>query len=356
MSKEIRSKKYQGVYYREVDGGRDRSYFLRLRLNGKMTRIPIGKKSEGVTEAFCNQKRIEVINAARFGETEALMLQRTKKEDPTFEDLFKFYLKNRQLKESTVTHFQVLKKVPFWKSRKITRQDVQDYLDSLAGIMRPATIALRFRQVRAVMRYAIQREKYRYPDPTIGIDLPKSSGPRKRYLTPEEISRLLEAVRHDERLYLFVKLSLCTGARIGTVMSIHSENIAPDGSVRLYNQKSDRWYMGSLDNETTALVRGKIGYVLALKGKEDRVPPMQSIQYKIQAILNELFNDENTPVEERAVVHTLRHSVGTELVRQGVPIEVISKVLDHSSPVITAQVYAKVPQAIIKSAVKNLWK
>ena len=78
MSKEIKSKRYSGVYYREVDGGKDRSYFLRFRLNGKIVRETIGRKSEGITEAYCNQKKIEMLNAARFGEAEALKLQKVK--------------------------------------------------------------------------------------------------------------------------------------------------------------------------------------------------------------------------------------------------------------------------------------
>lgn len=355
MSKEIKSKKYSGVYYREVDGGKDRSYFLRFRLNGKIIRETIGRKSQGITEAYCYQKKIEMLNAARFGDVEALKLQGVKSIDPTFGDLFDWYLEKRDLKESTAEHLQILRKVPFYNSKKITRDDIQKYIDVLSQTHRPATVTLRYRQIRAVMRYAIQREKYKYADPTVGIDLPKSTGARKRFFTAEEISQILEAVRNNPRLYLFVKMSLCTGARIGTLLSVHSDHIQPDGTVALYNHKAGRWYTGFFDEETMELLQGKKGYVLALKGKEHKVPAMQSIQYKVQDILNELFNTDDMPKEERAYVHTLRHTVGTQLLTKGVPMEVISKVLDHSSPVITAQVYAKVAPELVRGAVEGLW-
>ena len=69
----------------------------------------------------------------------------------------------------------------------------------------------------------------------------------------------------------------------------------------------------------------------------------------------ELFNDEDTPPEKRAVVHTLRHSVATQQVRKGVPIEVISKTLDHSSINVTSQIYAKIAPELIKQATSDLW-
>lgn len=71
--------------------------------------------------------------------------------------------------------------------------------------------------------------------------------------------------------------------------------------------------------------------------------------------MNRLFNPPGTPIDERAVVHSLRHSVATQQMRKGVPIEVISKTLDHASPVITAQVYGKVAPDLIRRAVTNLW-
>lgn len=354
MSKEHKSKRYPGVYWRELDSG-DKSYFLRIRIDGRLKRVPIGKKSEGITEAFCNQEKARIVNAARFGEDIANQLRKVKNTDPTFEDLFDWYIKKRQLKESTIEHLQILRKVPFYKSKKVTRDDMQSYIDSLNKKYRPATVTLRYRQIRAVFRYAIQREKYKYPDPTIGIDLPKNTGGRKRYLTPEEIRLLLDAVKDDQRLYLFIKMSLCTGARIGTLLSVHSDHIQPDGTVSLYNHKGERWYHGFFDAETMELLRDKKGYVLALPGKENKVPAMQSIQYKIQDILNELFNSEDMPIEERAVCHTIRHSVASQMLAKEIPLEIISKTLDHSSIVVTSQIYAKASPKTIKRAVSHLW-
>ena len=353
-STEHKSKKYQGVYWRELENG-DRSYFLRLKIDGKVRRFHLGKKSEGITEAFANKEKARLINASRYGEKVADELRKVKKQDPTFGELFDWYLERRELKESTAYHLQILRKVPFYNSRKVTREDVQRYLDELAATSRPATVTLRYRQIRAVFRYAIARDKYTYKDPTDGIDLPKMSGGRKRYLTPDETAQLLDAVRDNPRIYLFVKMSLCTGARIGTLLSVRREDIDEDGRVKLRNHKSGRDYWGYLDAEVLEMVKDKHGYVLALKGKEERVPAMQSIQYRVQDEMNRLFNTPDTPKEMRAVVHTLRHSVASQMVAKGIPLEVVSKILDHTN-IYTTQIYAKVTPELIKRSTAGLWE
>ena len=354
LARETKSKRFQGVYFRELDNG-DRTYFLRIRLDGKVKRIPIGKKSEGITEQFCNQEKNRILNAHRFGDDVAAQLQKVKPEDPTFEDLLNLYLEKRELKPTTVDQLQIMRKVPFYKSNRISRKDIQDYIDDLAKKHRASTVGLRFRQLRSIFRYAVAREKYKYPDPTVGIDLPKVAGPRKRYLDHDEIQRLLDAVKDKPRLYLFVKMSLCTGARLGTILSVHCDHIQDDGAVTLCNHKTGRWYPGFFDEETMSLLRDKKGYVLAVPGKEYEVPAKQTIQYELLAIMDELFNEPDTPIEKRAVIHSLRHSVATQLITKGVPLEVVSKTLDHSSITITGNVYAKVVPDLIKNATKGLW-
>lgn len=352
---EIKSRRFQGVYYREIAEGKDRSYFLRIRLDGKMKRIPIGKKSEGITEAFCNQEKNRIINAHRFGEDAAAQLQKVKREDPAFIDLVDFYLETAQIKPTTARVMSGIKKAPFADSRRVTREDIQTYIDGQAREFRPATVHNRYRQIKSIYKFAIVRGKYRYENPCQGITLPKGKVARQRYLTTEEISRLLDALREKKRLYIFVKLAICTGARISSLITVHEKDIRPDGSIRLYNSKLDRWYVGYLDKETMELLQGRDGYVLARRGKQDKPPGYQSIQRPVLKVMDKLFNTPDTPKEQRAVIHTLRHAVATQMINKGVQMEVISKALDHSSPVITSQVYAKVAPELVRGAVEGLW-
>jgi len=51
----------------------------------------------------------------------------------------------------------------------------------------------------------------------------------------------------------------------------------------------------------------------------------------------------------------LRHSVASRMIEKGVPLEIVSKTLDHSGIAITAQVYGKISPDLIRKSVKNLW-
>lgn len=354
MSKEIKSKKYAGVYYREL-GGNDRSYFLRIRLGGGTKRIPIGKKSEGITEAFCNQEKIRIINAHRFGDDVAAQLQRVKVDEKTFCELVDYYIETSGARYATIRNIRPLKSVEFADKRRITIQDIQTHLDGLKGRLQPNTINQRLKYIRMIMRYAIANNKYKYSDPTTGVKLLKAENTRKRYLTADEVQTLLSAVKDKPRLYIFVKVALCTGARISTLLKIHERDIKPDGSVRLHNTKSGRYYIGFLDAETMELVEGRAGYIFARRGREDEMPGTHQIQKPLQNILNTLFNPPGTPKDERVVIHTLRHSVATQQIAKGVPMEVIAKTLDHSDIATTARIYAKVAPDLVRRATSNLW-
>lgn len=356
MSREKKSKKYQGVYYRELDGG-DRSYFLRVRLGGGTRRIPIGKKSEGITEAFCAQEKARIVNEHRFGNDVAAQLARVKATEPTFAELLDFYLENSDIRASTIANVKTLKAVPFASQRRVSVPDVQKYIDGLKPRLRATTINQRLKYLRMIFRFAIAKGKYNHADPTQGVELLKSEKARQRYLAADEVRLLLDTVRAENkpRLYLFVKLALCTGARVSTLLLIHEKDIKPDGSVRLKNTKIDRYYTGFLDEETQELVKGRKGYILAPRGKEDKPPGAHIYQRVMKRILDDLFNPPGTPIEERVVTHTLRHSVASQLLAKGVPMEVIAKTLDHSDIVTTARIYAKVAPELVRRSTINLW-
>jgi integrase len=48
--------------------------------------------------------------------------------------------------------------------------------------------------------------------------------------------------------------------------------------------------------------------------------------------------------------HMLRHSAATDMVRQGVPIEVVARLLTHRSSTTTSQTYVHLEAADIKDA------
>jgi len=64
-----KSKRYEGVFYNELKNG-DRTFYILYRniISNKKIDLKIGKKSEGITEQYCFQKRAEILNQLRLGE------------------------------------------------------------------------------------------------------------------------------------------------------------------------------------------------------------------------------------------------------------------------------------------------
>lgn len=195
MAKDIPSKKYKGVYYRILKDG-DRSYFLILRINGKQKRISIGKRSEGITEAFCYQQKVNIINSERFGGEQAEILQRKKKSDPTFRELFDYFMKHGPLKESSKKVVQyVINQVPFADYRRITTDDVLKWQKHLkeSGLS-PNTVDNKINSVSSVFKFSISVGKYRHENPCEKVPRANADDKRLRYLSREEVEQLLDAL------------------------------------------------------------------------------------------------------------------------------------------------------------------
>lgn len=354
MAKDIPSKKYKGVYYRTLKNG-DRSYFVILRLNGKQKRISIGKKSEGITEAFCYQQKVSIINAEKFGGEQAEILQRKQKTDPTFRELFDYFMQHGPLKDSSKRVVQYLiNAVPFADARVVTTDDILKWQQQLKEKgLAPNSVDHKINGVSSVFKFAIKVGKYRHENPCEQVPRSNVDDKRLRYLSRDEVTQLLYAVRDKPNLYLFVKLALNTGARLGTLLRIQKRHIKGE-VIELYNVKKDRWYNGFIDDETQALLKGRDGFVLSWYGS-DIQPKEQEYQWRMRRVFDELFNKDLTDSRDKVVIHTLRHTTASLLVQNGTPLQVVQKVLDHES-IRSTERYAKLHQDNIKSELHRLWQ
>ncbi|NOQ31701.1 MAG: hypothetical protein GQ570_11320 [Helicobacteraceae bacterium] len=78
MAKRIKSKKYTGIYYRELEDG-DRVFeFTYKDLEGKKKWIKVGLKSHNINEAFANRKRIKTISKIKLDGDEPDFIKKRK--------------------------------------------------------------------------------------------------------------------------------------------------------------------------------------------------------------------------------------------------------------------------------------
>lgn len=188
------------------------------------------------------------------------------------------------------------------------------------------------------------------------------------HLTLDEFHKLLEALdtkynnlqrksirnlQIKERNKLLLRVLWVTGGRISDVLSIRTEDIDFHNlTIRFYVNKRDKWHTISIDTEVALMISNYIrtwkvegalfGGFGASKGTVTR-------QY-VHMMLQELCEVAGIrPVH----AHLFRHGLATYLLSRGVPMEVISYRLHHSSTVTTAQYYARITPSIERDIIKQ---
>lgn len=356
-----KSNKYTGVYYQELKTG-DKSYYITYKENGKDIWKKIGKHSEGIREAYCNQMRNEIIMKLRLGEdlpyvatqkNSKILLELAKE----FYDYKELYNKQNKKTRSRVEnrlndHFIGAKAV-----KTITKADMENFQIEIQKDLMPATVNFIMQQVGGIFIWAIENEVLE-KNPCKGIKKLKVNNSRLRYLEIDEIKKLTQTLKNDKIAYYFVMLSLATGGRLQTICHIKPSDIKENGTIKLYDFKNNSEYYGFLNEELrTELVQfiselniRKDDYLF--KTTKNQNYTNQYYYRKLQPIFDILFNPEGTEPLNKVTIHTLRHTFASQLAINETPILTIKKLMNHNDINATMR-YAKLSKSSGEKHVNN---
>ncbi len=110
MAKFINSKKYEGVqYYIKADG--TKSYYVRYKdEENRLKRVKIGDETDGTTEVYCKNKRIEILNAQNKGEQPPKIVKNHRKKVLTLNEVADKYFTTKDSSRSTFDRISKYKK------------------------------------------------------------------------------------------------------------------------------------------------------------------------------------------------------------------------------------------------------
>lgn len=370
--KRIRSNKYTGVYLLKQNNG-DISYsILYKNLEGKNQREAIGLKSEGVSEQFAYNKRIDRINQIKHGEDPRA--KKKNNQSVRFEEVWDFYLENKALSENVKKDYKGR-----WNKHMlqdfcatVTMKKLISFRERLRKLKKPLSersIDMMIAMIGSALRYWNSRPENKIKIHDVVADLriydrdhvtkkekKQRNVKRDRYLEVEEINILKEYIidKHPE-LMLFVQISLSTGARLGSIMSIKKKDISGNKIILLDEKDGHDRYSAYLNIDTLALIEE----ILPNLKPNDNIFSLTkpSLQKRLQRILNKLFNDglDTKDRVNRVVVHTLRHTFASHLAMKGTPLVIVQKLLNHSELETTSR-YAHLSPDAGQNAVLDLWK
>lgn len=256
-------------------------------------------------------------------------------------DAFDYYFRTADVEESTLKTIEAVKlRVKSAGLIDTLLKDINGALirDFLGGLdLKASTIHETYVKLYSVLNRYIR-------DHAINITLPKGVAKRPQkieseeaeYLVWDELKELLRVqVDDDSDRYgkdLWCLMSL-TGMAAGDLLKFTPKNISADSKWIHYNRKK---------------TKSKCTIPLLPPAKEiiDRYQwpakiSIRTIQYKSEGIVSSL-------VGRNMKSHGARKSFGTIMLEFGYSIESVSKMMGHSNPLITAQIYSKVTQAKIE--------
>lgn len=365
MAKRIKSKKYTGVYYRELEDG-DRVFeFTYKDLEGKKKWIKVGLASHNINESFANRKRIETINKLKLDGDEPDFIKKRKAvkkislnavANKYFED-YEMRAKPNIFKESL---FKYQNKVePYFGKTpvdEITKEAVEKWLKSFKKDYKQASINSYHATFKAVVNYGIKefKELERVINPLQKISMKDPENERERVLSTNEIKHLFECLIHKPKAYLYVAVALGTGARPKAIITTQKKDFDIANRTLTFPalKKGKRYPVPLIDSLYKQLIEATkdlnaddyIFHPDNPKTITTRPISYEGIKRQIQPLLDDLFNQglDNNDRKHRVTFYTFRHTFATHLVKNPhVNILDVKKLMSHSRLQMTER-YAKV--------------
>jgi integrase/recombinase XerD len=228
--------------------------------------------------------------------------------------------------------------------------EVRGFVDSLyAAKLTGRSIARHIASVRSFYKYYLARGRIT-DDPVADIVSPKQWKKLPKYLTLDEVDRLLVAPDESKALGLrdraMLQLLYATGLRVSELVSVEQRNLNTEMGFLRLTGKGGKQRLVPVGREALAaietyvnggrpgILKGKASGFLFVNARADRMTRqnfwMRLKRYGLEArIVNPL-----TP-------HVLRHSFATHLLERGADLRSVQMMLGHSD-ISTTEIYTHV--------------
>lgn len=368
--------KYTGVYYREnLDS--EKVYYITYKKHGKKIWDKIGTGKEGITAAYCSKVRAKQTSIERLKDEAPLNI----KEIPTFDQVANEYFElkydkpdNENNKGRYRNHLKAalgnlkLNEIDSDTVNNLIKKKKTEISPKTNKRYAPKTINDMINLTGTIFNYAIKQKELKVVNPVVNhkVEKLKVDNDRERYLDSNEVKKLIEYLENregkdyvNEYILLFVKISLSTGARLTSVLTIAKADVnLNQETITIKNHKSNRTYTGHIHKSLKPLLEKRMKDLSPIDYLISGTPNILSrtaINKVLQPIFNELFNQglASDDYKRRVVIHTLRHTFASLLAISGTPIYTIKKLMDHSDINQTMR-YAKLQPEAGASAVKGL--
>lgn len=277
-------------------------------------------------------------------------------------DLSNFFryikIKKEHMPPSTKLHDVSIYEIDVSFVATITVEDIYDYLYFCKEKRnnKPKTIARKMSTLRSYFKYMTQKKHLLNNNPMESIESPSLSKTLPKYLTLEESTELLSAVKASRRDYAILTVFLNCGVRLAELVSLNVGDIKNEYVVITGKGNKQRTI------HLNAACRSSIDdYVKNERPKEGLKDPdalfisRNKARISRRAVQNlvEKYLKMAGLGDKHLSTHKLRHTAATLMHRHGhVDIRVLQEILGHEN-LGTTQIYTHVDSESIKEASLN---
>jgi integrase/recombinase XerD len=252
--------------------------------------------------------------------------------------LYKYYLQSNHKRRTIESYSHLLERFGSIHAQReldaIAPDDIFHFLEDMTKNLAKSTRRLRYAQLKAFYNFIIDRCSLNMRNPCNASLLSKS------FKAPKQLPhKILDRETVDEMIYntkrlrdrLILELQVRCGLRIGELLKIKMADVS-DRTITLWEPKSgkeaERAYMPeNVSRKLAEYIKEK-----ALQG-EDRVFPI------CYSTVRSLVKGLGAKVKVHVSPHDLRRYSATYASRNGVPLEVVSKVILRHQDLKTTQIY-----------------
>ena len=234
---------------------------------------------------------------------------------------------------------------PFFANKRIADLRPNHYAEYARTRTSPATAKRELTILRAAFKYAL-RSGFITHAPYVDTRSLRD-GIRREYLTPEQLKELVVAARaHD--LGDITEMLCLTGQRVGAVLALEWWQIDFQSGLIDFNRPSR-----TRTKQAGVVPMGTRLRELLVRLKQTPAAPRQGerVFTPHPSFYRDWHRMSKATGFDWVTPHHIRHSVTTHLVREGVPIPHVAKLLGHKSSTITERVYAKFAPGFLTGAV-----
>lgn len=241
--------------------------------------------------------------------------------------------------------------------------EIRDYLKSLdAAGLKNSTQARRLSAIKQFFSYMLGDE-FRGDDPSLNIDSPRAQRRLPKYLSEEEVSRLLTATEGEEpeklRLASLLQLLYATGLRATELVTLPFPALRDQDRFLIIRGKGNKERLVPVNQSAKAALKNYLEirhFFLPDEKHSNWLYPSRGdtghlTRQRFGQLLKALALEANID-PKKVSPHVLRHAFASHLLANGADLRSLQKMLGHSD-ISTTQIYTHVLQKRLMEVVST---